>query len=221
MKTKILRLVIISSVLIISVYFFRNQIWGEPESNIVKTTSKINNNSNTLEHLIGNKWVNQKNNEKSAELGFIIDGDIKETKGFFEKFDLVFKVSENNPEEAKMKVSIDVSSINTANKIRDKALMESDFFNKEKYPKITYQSKKIKVDNNQIATKGLLNLMGVESEFAFHFEHKGVFQNDQGINVAIFEGEFAFDRTKYGMEHVASVGDSVKMHFYCELVKDN
>ena len=220
MKTKTLIFVTISSVILISIYIFRNQIWGEPVSHIVKTQNNTNNNNNNFKHLIGSKWVNQKNNLKSAELGFSIDGDIKETKGFFEKFDIVFKVSENNPEEAKMKVSIDVSSINTDNKIRDKALMESDFFNQEKYPKITYQSKKIKFKNNQITSEGSLNFMGIESKIEFKFEHKGVHQNNEGINVAIFEGEFAFDRTKYGMDHVASVGDLVKMHFYCELIKD-
>ena len=62
--------------------------------------------------------------------------------------------------------------------------------------------------------------MGVESKLKFKFEHKWVHLNNEGIKVAIFEGKFEFDRTKLGMEHVASVGDSVKVHFYCELIKD-
>ena len=222
MKNKILIFLMVSAFTVLILYLFRNQVWGEPESQIVKT--QVNNIENenqsySFKNLIGSKWVNQKDNSKSAELGFIIDGDIKETKGFFEKFDIVFKVAEGNAKEAKMKVSIDVSSINTENTIRDKALMESDFFNQETYPFITYHSKKIQIKKDQITTDGSLELMGMNSDFSFNFEHKGVLENDQGIDVAIFEGEFTFDRTKFGMEHVTSVGDSVKMYFYCELVE--
>ena len=43
----------------------------------------------------------------------------QKNKRFHWKIDIIFKVSESNPKEAKMKVSIDVSSINTAKKVRD------------------------------------------------------------------------------------------------------
>ena len=45
-------------------------------------------------------------------------------------------------------------------------------------------------------------------------------QNSNKIEVAIFEGKLEIDRTLFGMEHTPSVGDLVKLNFYCELVEE-
>ena len=105
--------------------------WGEPTSQLQKTElkeieKKNDYNSLGFNDISGTTWVLQSDNKSSAELGFVIDGDLKETKGFFEKFDIIFKVAENQSDNAKIKVAIDVSSINTENSIRDKALMDED-----------------------------------------------------------------------------------------------
>lgn len=224
MKNKILVLIGVS--VLILLFLFRNQIWGEPESKLEKTEVSIEpklkkeGNSLNFHDISGTKWVNQKNDSKSAEIGFTIDGDLKETKGFFEKFDIIFKVADIGDDNAKMKVAIDVSSINTDNDIRDKALMENDFFNIEKYPSIIFYSKNIRRIENDYLANGILEMMGKKSELSFKFNHKGIVQNSNKIEVAIFEGKLEIDRTLFGMEHTPSVGDLVKLNFYCELVEE-
>jgi polyisoprenoid-binding protein YceI len=224
MKNKILILIGLLGLVIL--FLFRNEIWGEPESKLEKTEISnklaLENNEKSLDFrdISGTKWVNQKNDPKSAEIGFTIDGDLKETKGFFEKFDMVFKVAENGDDNAKMKVIIEIKSINTENEIRDKALMEDDFFNAEKYPSISYYSKNIKRMDNDYVANGILEMMGKKSELSFKFKHKGIVQNSKQIDVAIFEGELEIDRTLFGMEHTPSVGDLVKLNFYCELIEE-
>ena len=198
--------------------------WGEPTSQLQKTELKNTENNNPANSLgfndiSGTTWVVQSDNNSSAELGFVIDGDLKETKGFFEKFDIVFKVAENQTDNAKIKVVIDVSSINTENSIRDKSLMDEDFFNLEKYPTISYFSKKIRKKDENYITSGVIEMMGLKSELSFAFTHKGISVNKNNIKVAIFEGEMEIDRTMFGMSHTPSVGDIVKLNFYCELVE--
>ena len=217
--------IIVAVILIIVVGFSAILLsWGEPTSQLQKTELQIldnNKESNSLgfNDISGTTWVLQSDNNSSAELGFVIDGDLKETKGFFEKFDIVFKVAENQTDNAKIKVVIDVSSINTENSIRDKALMDEDFFNYKKYPTISYFSKKIRKKEGNYITSGVIKMMGLKSELSFVFIHKGISINKNNIKVAIFEGEMEIDRTLFGMSHTPSVGDIVKLNFYCDLVE--
>ena len=217
--------IIVAAVLIMVVGFSAVLLsWGEPTSQLQKTklkSSENNNGTNSLgfNDISGTTWVLQSNDNSSAELGFVIDGDLKETKGFFEKFDIVFKVAENQTDNAKIKVVIDVSSINTENSMRDKALMDEDFFNFEKFPTISYFSKNIIKKKGDYITSGVIEMMGLKSELSFVFIHKGISVNKNNIKVAIFEGEMEIDRTLFGMSHTPSVGDIVKLNFYCELVE--
>ena len=192
---------------------------GEAESKLEKTLIENNEEQEVdlgFSEILGTKWINQEDSS-TAEIGFEIEG-LKDAKGFFDNFDITFKVSEKGQSNAKLKVVIDVSSINTENSMRDKALMEDDFFNTGKYPTITFFSKNITKEENQYIANGIVEMMGVKNELSFYFKHKGITKNKSNIDVAIFEGEFKIDRTMFGMTHIPSVGDQVKVHFYCELV---
>ena len=189
--------------------------WGKPESMLEKT--EINDNIKAdFSTILGTTWTNNKDDLSSSEISFYVEG-LKDTKGFFEDFDIIFKVSDNDPEKTKLKVSINVNSINTDNKIRDKAIMEDDFFNTEKYPTIEFYSKEIKKEDSKYLTKGIINMMGLSKELSFSFNHSGITRNKNGTKVAIFDGSFEIDRTSLGMDHVATVGDMVAIEFYCEL----
>jgi len=202
--------------LIIGLLIFSN--WGKPESKLIKTNvEEIK--TQDFSSILGTTWTNNKKDPTSAEISFDIEG-LKDTKGFFKDFDIVFKVSKKNPQKAKLKVSINVNSINTDNDIRDKELMGSDFFNTEKYPTIDFQSKEIINLNSNFNTNGSLNMMGKKHSLSFDFNYSGVANNKMGIKVAIFEGKIKIDRTKFGMKPITSVGDEVQIKFYCELIKN-
>jgi len=202
--------------LVIGLLIFSN--WGNPESKLEKTiVEEVK--TQDFASILGTTWINNSDDPTSSEISFDIDG-LKDTKGFFKDFDIVFKVSDNDPKQAKIKVSINVNSINTDNDIRDEELMGSDFFNTEKYPLIEFYSKGIKKIDDKYTSKGMINMMGESKDLAFTFEHKGITNNNKGLKVAIFEGTFEIDRTNFGMEHVVSVGDNVTINFYCELIED-
>ena len=197
--------------------------WREHESKLEKT--EINNNKTNeetkslgFEDIYGKTWVNHVDDSTSSELGFYIDG-LKDTRGFFEKFDIVFRVADKNHNNAKMKVVIDVGSINTANQTRDEALMGDDFFDYKQYLKINYFSKNVERNDNNYISNGIIEMMGEEHELSFIFKHNDITKNKNNTDIAIFEGELEMDRTKFGMSSTPSVGDIVKLHFYCELIQ--
>lgn len=216
MNNQIKVLVVGAIFLVIGLLIFSN--WGNPESELEKTNVE-DVKTQDFASILGTTWINNSADPTSSEISFDIEG-LKDTKGFFKDFDIVFKVSDNDPEQAKIKVSINVKSINTDNDIRDEELIGSDFFNTDKYPLIEFYSKGIKKIEDKYSTKGIVNMMGESKDLAFSFEHKGITNNSSGFKVAIFEGTFEIDRTNFGMEHVVSVGDDVAINFYCELIED-
>ena len=213
---KQLKILVLSVILlVIGILIFSN--WGKPESELEKTNvEKVK--TQDFNSILGTTWTNNKTDPTSSEISFDIEG-LKDTKGFFKDFDIVFKVSEKDPLKAKLKVSINVNSIDTDNDIRDKELMGSDFFNTEKYPTIEFYSKGIKKIDGKYSSKGILKMMGKRKDLVFSFDHKGIASNSNGLKVAIFEGTFEINRTNFGMEHVVSVGDNVAINFYCELIE--
>ena len=216
MNNQIKVLVVGAIFLVIGLLIFSN--WGNPESELEKTNVEEVK-TQDFASILGTTWINNSADPTSSEISFDIEG-LKDTKGFFKDFDIVFKVSDNDPEQVKIKVSINVKSINTDNDIRDEELIGSDFFNTDKYPLIEFYSKGIKKTEDNYSTKGIINMMGESKDLAFSFEHKGITNNSSGFKVAIFEGTFEIDRTDFGMEHVVSVGDDVAINFYCELIED-
>jgi polyisoprenoid-binding protein YceI len=216
MNKRIKVLVVGAIFLVIGLLIFSN--WGNPESELEKTNVEEVK-TQDFASILGTTWINNRADPTSSEISFDIEG-LKDTKGFFKDFDIVFKVSDNDPEQAKIKVSINVKSINTDNDIRDEELIGSDFFNTDKFPSIEFYSKGIKKIEDKYSIKGIINMMGKSKDLAFSFEHKGITENSKGFKVAIFEGTFVIDRTNFGMEHVVSVGDEVAINFYCELIED-
>mgnify|MGYP006079604271 FL=1 len=216
MNKQIKLLVAGAILLVIGILIFSN--WGSPESKLKKTNiEKIK--TQDFSSILNTTWTNNKTDPTSAEISFDIEG-LKDTKGFFKDFDITFKVSENNPQKAKLKVSIDVNSINTDNDIRDKELMGIDFFNTEKYPTIDFYSKEIINMDTSFTTNGTLQMMGEIQPLSFIFKYSGIADNKIGTKVAIFEGNLIIDRTKFGMKPVTSVGNEVQIKFYCELIKN-
>ena len=198
------------------------QTWGgNPESKLNKTALLDNakKTNSSFDSILGTTWVNQKNDSSSSEVSFTIESSPKYTKGIFENFDIIFKVSEDDPSKSKLRVTIDVSSINTDNEMRDENLMDEDYFSLNNFPKISFQSNEIIKTDSTYLTRGIIDMMGLQNELTFDFIYKGKGENNRQQKVAIFEGEFTLDRVKLGMPTIKSIGDEVDVKFYCELIE--
>ena len=66
---------------------------------------------------------------------------ISTVTGSFSDFDASIEAADDSFKNAKFRFSAKIDSISTKNKDRDTHLKSDDFFNAEKFPKLTFESK--------------------------------------------------------------------------------
>jgi len=90
--------------------------------------------------------------------------------GEFHTFDGKVVYDPSNPDAASVNVSVDINSIDTGNESRDGHLKSEDFFYTEKYPNMTFVSKKIVKSGNGLKLVGDLTIRGVTKEVTLDVE---------------------------------------------------
>ncbi len=87
---------------------------------------------------------------------------ISNVSGIFKKFDATAEIDENDLTNAKVSFEAEVISVDTKNEQRDTHLKSDDFFNAEKFPKMTFKSTKIeKVGDDEFKVTGNLTIRDV------------------------------------------------------------
>lgn len=103
---------------------------------------------------------------------------ISDVTGNFDKFDLNINANDETLKDAKINFSIDVASINTHIEARDNHLRNADFFDVEKFPKMTFKSTSIKKKGkNQFLVNGNLTLHGITKPITIILENRGTVEN--------------------------------------------
>lgn len=223
MKKIFLRLITFLSILGAGIWI-GNQgiklIWGKAELNTKLST--IENKDVSLDDLMGIYLSDTNKNANSSELTFEIESDQEITLGKFEKFNIQLNAHEDFTQSS-ITVTIDAASINTGNNMRDEHLLEEDFFHTEKFPLIKFTTNAIshlpQIDSIDYVSTGKLSMLGVQKYIDIQFNLKGTGKNEADQEIAIFNGEFSFDRTKYGMPKDESIANVVKVKFTTELIK--
>ena len=117
-------------------------------------------------------------------------GDFKEVKG-------EIKFLPDNLAVSKFNVTVDASSVDTDNQMRDKNLVTDEYFDAAKFPLIRLVS--IKIDKTNKTTDGFyyfngsLTIKGITKNISFPFQAKKI-NNDY-----LFTGNFEIDRTDFGV----------------------
>lgn len=112
---------------------------------------------------------------------------ISEVEGLFEEFDATIEASKEDFSDAKYNVEIHVPSITTGVEMRDNHLRNADFFDVEKYPKMTFVSKSSKkVAEGKYKVTGDLTFHGVTKPVTLDVWHRGTIKNQNGNLVAGF-----------------------------------
>lgn len=94
--------------------------------------------------------------------------------GRFDNFEGTFSYDEAKPEDSKVKVDIDVTSINSNHGERDKHLRGPEFLNVAEFPKASFESSSVKpTGDGKADIVGNLTLMGVTKEIVIKAEHVG------------------------------------------------
>lgn len=146
-------------------------------------------------------------------------------EGQFNEWDATVQFSPDNLEESKIDVELPVKSIDTGNEKRDGHLQSKDFFYAEKYPKLSFESNKIrKTAENKFVAEGTMTIRGNSKPFELPFQLLGVQDHPMKENtkVAGITSEFTINRTAYdvGVDDWAAttvIGDEVTVNLLLEL----
>lgn len=137
-----------------------------------------------------------------SNVGFsvpILDG-VSHVKGKFTSFTIDLDYDEDNISKSTVNAVIKTSSIDTGIEGRDKHLRSPDFFDAEKFPDITFQSKRVEKKGKNFLAIGEFSMHGVTKEIAIPFTVTGKFVNPTNQQVTTgFSANLTINRSDYGM----------------------
>lgn len=104
-----------------------------------------------------------------------------------------------NFEHAKVEFEAATDSINTSNTDRDNHLKSADFFDAEKYPKITFKSTALTKDGDDYTLTGDLTIKDVTKSVQIDVEFGGIATDPWGNTKAGFTISTKIKRTEFGL----------------------
>jgi polyisoprenoid-binding protein YceI len=144
------------------------------------------------------EWRPVKLDAVHSKIGFTAATLLFDIDGRFGKYDLLIDGDPAKPSQAKIKLVIDASSIDTDNAKRDEHLASADFFDVKKHPKITFVSDRISQSGDTLNVAGTLEMHGQKRKVSIPFKvAKG--KNGAGMDTTAFKGKLTLNRNHYGI----------------------
>lgn len=153
---------------------------------------------------------------------------IANVRGEFSKVSGTVAFDPETPANSKVEARIDVNSLQTREEQRDAHLKSADFFDVEKYPEITFVSKKVvRTGDEEYKLTGDLTIHGVTKEVVLEVEGPGPEVKDPWGNLKTgASAKTKINRKDFGLVwNVALetggvlVGDDVNIQLDLELVR--
>lgn len=157
-----------------------------------------------------------------AEIGFAVKHMmISNAKGSFNTFEGTVEYDIATKTLKSAEGSIDAASIDTNNEARDKHLKNADFFDVEKFPKITFKSTSVeKTGDNTFTVTGNLNVLGIDREVVLPVTVNGPVDGRQGGKLIGLECVTTLNRRNLGITNspAAAIADEVKIDIAAEAI---
>lgn len=135
-----------------------------------------------------------------STVSFKVKHLFSKVQGEFRTFQGTIEYEPGKPETWQARGEIDAASIDTRVAERDKHLRTADFFEVEKYPKITFKTTKATPAGEGRATVGgFLTLHGVEKPVTLDVEIHGVGKDPWGNVRAGFTAKTTISRKDFGL----------------------
>ena len=142
----------------------------------------------------------------SSKISFYL-GQKDETKGAFKKVNGSIVIAEK-PSESEFNIELSLSDLTTFNKFRNESLMGPEYFDAEKFPKMTFTSEKMeKMSENVFEAKGTFEMLGVQKPQVVTVKR---LKTNEGVWLV---GEGTIDRTIYGMTPSSTEGNIVTFSY--------
>ena len=147
---------------------------------------------------------------------------VTKVRGSFEEFEGTAVIGEN----PSLDVTIQVASVNTRNADRDNHLCNSDFFDVEQFPTMTFKGHSYEIKGDIAEITGDLTIKDVTKTLTIPFEYQGEAKDPFGNERIGFEGETTINRSDFGLTWNAAletggfmVSDKVVLEFDVSAIK--
>jgi polyisoprenoid-binding protein YceI len=156
----------------------------------------------------GNLWQ-----IKSSTIEFKIKNAGMNIQGCFSGLEAEIQFNPLKPEKANILASVKAKTIDTGNDTRDNHLRKPDYFDSDKYPKITLQSTKIE-KTGPISFKGYfkLTIKGITRDVVIPFNFIRIVEKTE------IKGSFTLNRRDYNIGSKSlSLSDNVTVYISIDL----
>jgi len=152
---------------------------------------------------------------------------IANVRGRFETFTGTIEFDELNPAKTLVDVQIEAASISTRDVQRDGHLRSPDFLDAEKYPYLTFKSKRVElIDAQHAKLTGDLTIRDITRQVTLEVEYSGMSKSPWGSTNAGFTASTKISRKAWDLNwNVALetggwlVGDEIKIDLELEIVQ--
>jgi len=160
-----------------------------------------------------------------AKVGFEVAHMVISTiEGRFNKFEGSM-IAGKKLTDLKIEATIDVNSVNTEDGDRDKHLKSADFFDSEKFPKMTFVSTSISGTESKLKIKGKLTIKDVTKDVILDGKISKEIKDPWGNQRLAISGKTKINRQDFGLafnkvaEFGPVVGNDVLISISTEAVK--
>jgi polyisoprenoid-binding protein YceI len=163
-----------------------------------------------------------------VEVGFAVRHlMISTVKGHFRTVSGVVRTEADDFATAEVDLTIDARSIETRDDARDAHLRSADFFDVEKYPSLTFKSRRVtSATKHHYVVVGDLTIHGVTREVSLDVVAEGFVRDPWGNEKAGFHATGTINRKDFGLAWNVMletggvvVGDEVKLNLEIELTR--
>ena len=147
-----------------------------------------------------------------------VQGRFNDVKGSF--------VLDKDIGKSKVDVTVQIASIDTAEKKRDDHLKSADFFDAKKFPTMTFKSKKFTGNLEDFKVTGDLTIKGVTKEVTLNGKYTGSVKDSWGQIRAAVKATGKINRKDFNInyndmvEAGPAVGDEVTINIISEGIQD-
>ena len=144
---------------------------------------------------------------------------ISTVTGTFRNFEGGATTEHDDFTDAEIHFSLDVTSVDTNQEMRDTHLKSADFFDADTYPKITFKSTSFtKVDDDEYTLTGDLTMKGITKPVTLKAEYGGTANDAYGNQKLGFEVTGKVNRKEFGLTYHAltetgglALGEDIKL----------
>lgn len=126
---------------------------------------------------------------------------ISKVRGRFAAFQGSIELAPGSDVPQSIGVSIDAKSIDTREEQRDNHLRSADFFDVEKYPKLTFESTHIEGTAGDMRVTGNLTMHGVTKEVTLKAEFEGRGSDPWGGQRVAYSAQTTVSRKDFGLTY--------------------